>query len=468
MSKIDHHFTNIQHHITAHLQTATSNIRIAVAWFTDAALFHLLCTKAANGVKVELLLLQDEINQLCGINHQLLHHPPLAQVLWVAPDGFTRMHNKFCIIDHHTVMTGSYNWTNQAQQNDENIVIIANKPPFAAGYINQFYHLWRKHGGAVPAHTPDVFALRLRLQMLLNALELADADDIAAQTAKIVAQLPLPPPHEWQHLHPLLQQQLYPQAAEYLAQWLKKTSALTLYTDYESETLALELQTLELQINALRDEKTDLETLIAAFTRRHQMELGELILQILQLQTEIARQELAKYPDDPKKQQAYENLQTEYQQSYEQYQQAKKQPQPANLPPDDENLLKKLYKKAATFCHPDMVQDEAKKHEAEELFKELHNAYQAKNLHRVKEILEYLENGKPFSSADSSSMQKDRLRARIAHLRTVLNALLAEVNLLRNSDAYKLIVEAGNDWDAWFTHAKKDLEKQLSYLQNKT
>ncbi|TAE00475.1 MAG: hypothetical protein EAZ97_05805 [Bacteroidetes bacterium] len=33
------------------------------------------------------------------------------------------MHNKFCVIDSDIVLTGSYNWTNQAQRNDENITV---------------------------------------------------------------------------------------------------------------------------------------------------------------------------------------------------------------------------------------------------------------------------------------------------------------------------------------------------------
>ena len=35
------------------------------------------------------------------------------------------MHNKFCIIDERIIITGSYNWTNKAnKENNENIVII--------------------------------------------------------------------------------------------------------------------------------------------------------------------------------------------------------------------------------------------------------------------------------------------------------------------------------------------------------
>jgi phosphatidylserine/phosphatidylglycerophosphate/cardiolipin synthase-like enzyme len=37
------------------------------------------------------------------------------------------MHNKFCVIDYETVITGSYNWTRQAAINEENIVVFKDK-----------------------------------------------------------------------------------------------------------------------------------------------------------------------------------------------------------------------------------------------------------------------------------------------------------------------------------------------------
>ena len=52
------------------------------------------------------------------------------------------MHNKFCIIDGQTVITGSYNWTVSADlKNDENVLII-NSPEVAGKYQGKFNRLW--------------------------------------------------------------------------------------------------------------------------------------------------------------------------------------------------------------------------------------------------------------------------------------------------------------------------------------
>ena len=54
------------------------------------------------------------------------------------------MHNKFAVIDNSVVITGSFNWSNQAvNYNQENILIIENKI-LAERYSNEFNKLWNK------------------------------------------------------------------------------------------------------------------------------------------------------------------------------------------------------------------------------------------------------------------------------------------------------------------------------------
>ena len=54
------------------------------------------------------------------------------------------MHNKFAVIDNSVVITGSFNWSNQAvNYNQENILIIENKI-LAERYSNEFNKIWNK------------------------------------------------------------------------------------------------------------------------------------------------------------------------------------------------------------------------------------------------------------------------------------------------------------------------------------
>jgi phosphatidylserine/phosphatidylglycerophosphate/cardiolipin synthase-like enzyme len=52
------------------------------------------------------------------------------------------MHHKFCVIDKSVVVTGSFNWTDQAvNHNQENLLFIENKE-LASKYSNEFEKLW--------------------------------------------------------------------------------------------------------------------------------------------------------------------------------------------------------------------------------------------------------------------------------------------------------------------------------------
>ena len=52
------------------------------------------------------------------------------------------MHHKFCVIDKSVVVTGSFNWTDQAvNHNQENLLFIENKE-LALKYSNEFEKLW--------------------------------------------------------------------------------------------------------------------------------------------------------------------------------------------------------------------------------------------------------------------------------------------------------------------------------------
>ncbi|NLL27457.1 MAG: phosphatidylserine synthase, partial [Bacteroidales bacterium] len=51
------------------------------------------------------------------------------------------MHHKFCVIDNQVVITGSYNWSNNAEfKNDENVTVEYN-PEQATSYSLEYKRL---------------------------------------------------------------------------------------------------------------------------------------------------------------------------------------------------------------------------------------------------------------------------------------------------------------------------------------
>jgi phosphatidylserine/phosphatidylglycerophosphate/cardiolipin synthase-like enzyme len=118
--QINSYFKNIRKEILHELDFSTESIQVAVAWFTNHELFDKLCEKVSKGIKVELIIIDDEINnRIGGLNFQ--QFIKLGGTL-IYGNTENPMHNKFCIIDNKVLISGSYNWTYFAENiNFENI-----------------------------------------------------------------------------------------------------------------------------------------------------------------------------------------------------------------------------------------------------------------------------------------------------------------------------------------------------------
>lgn len=133
--KNEAHFKEIQSRLLNVLDGAKVSIRVAMAWFTNEVLRDKLLEKVQQGIDVYVAIYDDGINKKHGVN--LLNIP--HKVVKGTRGGI--MHNKFCVIDNQIVVTGSYNWsTNAETKNDENITVM-NDPEQASNYSVKFREL---------------------------------------------------------------------------------------------------------------------------------------------------------------------------------------------------------------------------------------------------------------------------------------------------------------------------------------
>lgn len=140
--RIQSYFSEIQQHIKYELAKANQSIKLAVAWFTDPDLLAILCSRQEHGVKVEVVIIKDDINLKSGLDYDRIRL--LGGTVKMVGENTRKnplMHNKFCIIDGMTVITGSYNWTIFAQSNNENITIINNAEEIAKEFGMEFESL---------------------------------------------------------------------------------------------------------------------------------------------------------------------------------------------------------------------------------------------------------------------------------------------------------------------------------------
>lgn len=87
--------------------------------------YDILCEKAKNGLDVQLLIANNDINLNSRINFSNLINSG-GEVHWIDKkfDFAPLMHNKFCLIDNDVLIFGSYNWTRKARTNHESITLI--------------------------------------------------------------------------------------------------------------------------------------------------------------------------------------------------------------------------------------------------------------------------------------------------------------------------------------------------------
>lgn len=147
----------------------------------------MLCSLSKSGKKVELLYMNDAINRNSGLEYGMLqNYGGKVYPIGEGKEHETLMHNKFCVIDVLTVITGSYNWSNRAQQSYEKITVIKESPELAEQFITAFNTIVNKYFGTPVDNTPkDVTMICKRLETIRNVIELQDEEDIIFQTSKL-------------------------------------------------------------------------------------------------------------------------------------------------------------------------------------------------------------------------------------------------------------------------------------------
>ena len=461
------HFSNIHKVIIDHLEPAQSEIVAAIAWFTDRDIFEVLCKKARSGINVSVALIGDEINQgPGGLNFQKLGNFG-GNVIFLPPGSrdAPTMHHKFCVIDRSTVITGSYNWSHKARSNDENITVVTDSTDFAGKYLDTFDSLLVRTGHGAPV-VADADAARRRLEMIRNLILLGEQDEVAPHLRKL---RPVAEALDLARIITALDNGEYRAAIEHIDAYLRKATALVVAGFADIPRLRFLLESLELRLESLTDEKAEIERSLITFNRRHDDALGSLIQRILKARAELARLHAADRKNDQKREEAEagardaEEAYEDYSRQHEELQRAAPLPK---LDEEAEQEMKSLYRKACSLCHPDKVIAD-KKEAAHLVFVELQDAYKSNNLARVQEIHESLKAGGLPKTRSTTLTEAEALRAAIAELEYAISRLIAELKALQESDGVKLMETAGAteaDWQRFLEQQQKVLETELARI----
>ena len=418
-------FDNIQQTIIGQIQGARHSVLVAVAWLTDPAIFNALCQKAKEGAAVELLLVSDAINlEAAPFDHKQLEALGGKVYFMPAQEDGSIMHHKFCVIDGDTVITGSYNWSRKAQRNDENIVVTEDAAELAAQFKKEFSNIKsRLAGGSGEVAAIDYGKIIKRLEVIKSFAALEEVDEIANQIKKLKEQ---PLPMEVTAIVGKLETKQFGEAMRLVAEFIKAKNQVTVYDDAEVFGLQLEIKSLELQLNALENEYVEAEKLVTEFLVRHTNELGELIIELLALKKLTAKTE-------EERTEAETDEQT-YKEGYN----ANKGKTIPQLTKEEKQDLTKMYREASMQCHPDKFANEPpkKQKQAEELFKELAEAYSMNDTERVKTIRDNLRKGILTTDPNNAPNKKELLKARLAALQNNSTTALQKIQEIKQTETY--------------------------------
>ena len=125
--EIQSHFDNIAEKLIQEIEQAQHTIFVAVAWFNSIPLLEALERCAQRKVSVQVIVSGSEKNEIHRYRNLVDAGGEIYIVGSKNTNEFGFMHNKFCVIDHKKVVTGSFNWSRNAGYLQENIVIISDE-----------------------------------------------------------------------------------------------------------------------------------------------------------------------------------------------------------------------------------------------------------------------------------------------------------------------------------------------------
>jgi hypothetical protein len=367
------HFTNIRQILRRAIRQAQNEVFVAVAWFTDDALFAELLAAQQRGVQVEVALMNDEINRQSGLDYAALENAGIA--VWCYPEHLGLMHHKFCVVDQSTLLIGSYNWTRKAARNEESLLEIPIGAQLAADFRAEFERVKQACNRPYTSAPPE----------------------------------PTPPPFAGETL----------------------PGGSLLAADLRVEILFLELETAQLEA-----EKNSMEAGLFTFERRLRDLLGDLLARHLDLQRQLAERK-AQLTGKRQDREQYEQRETEFRQFREKIQEDAARPEVVLDAPTATDLKQMYREAVLLAHPDRYGSDPQKEAEANALMAALTEAYRQKDVEKVREIWLNLKNGTAFRADWAALTDIEQLQAILDKLKKRRAELAQAIADLQQSESYR-------------------------------
>ena len=309
-----------------------------------------------------------------------------------------------------------------------------------------------------PGSGPDLAKIVRRLHAIQSLVQLDEPEDTLRQARRL--HLEWSDPLAGQLLAQLEAGQ-YAAALTQLEAFLRLQARLTVYEDPLLAALRLEVRDLQYRLVAVTTEMADAEQLLSTYSHAFAQQLGALTADILRLKQEYGHRHRQ---DSAHAEAEYEEARRRYHDFHQEY---TAEAEKTVLPLDaaGQQILKKLYRRCATLCHPDKV-SESLRTRAEAAFKRLHTLYEQQNLAAMEALAAELAQGVFDPAAAPSPAVSDRaaLQAHRDYLTRQLAQALADLTALRASPTFQQ-VSALPDLAQHFEQLRAELSQELARWQ---
>ncbi|MEH2435281.1 MAG: phospholipase D-like domain-containing protein [Nostoc sp.] len=193
------------------LDSATKSVDMALFVFSDQRLANILEKRHQQSVQIRALIEPQfiyrpysEALDMMGVTlsnkckYEIDNHPwsnPITTVgVPVLPKG-DLLHHKFGVIDSQTVITGSHNWSDAANNGNDETLVVIQSPIVAAHYVREFARLYTKiKPGLPPAIQTKIKVEQTRCSQIKSSSssELQAVKQININTASIEELATLP------------------------------------------------------------------------------------------------------------------------------------------------------------------------------------------------------------------------------------------------------------------------------------
>jgi len=124
--------------IIKQISTARKDLLVCVFTISDDLITESLIAAHHNGVAIRLITDNDKSFDK-GSDIEQLAREGISLRMDTSPN---HMHHKFMVVDRHSVLTGSYNWTRGAARFNHENIIVTKDPTTVRAFTHEFDRLW--------------------------------------------------------------------------------------------------------------------------------------------------------------------------------------------------------------------------------------------------------------------------------------------------------------------------------------